>query len=116
MSNFFKPGKLYEARKLAFRYLAIMFAIGLLASFLRLQLKTYSQASGCPQTKTPRWAPGTTVYYNFGNITDEGMKNQIRDGAAKWTQANQSDGSGVKFVEGPPPQGKHEGRPIAALP
>ena len=91
--------------KLAFRFLTIIFAIALAALFLRLQVKTYSQASDCPQTKTPRWAPGTTVYYNFGNITDNGMKNQIRDGASKWTKANQSDGSGVKFVEGPPPQG-----------
>jgi len=69
-------------------------------------LKVHSQTnSGCPTTKTTSWAKGKIVYYNYGNITDPTIQSQIQAAADKWTAANSSNGSGVRFVLGPPPQG-----------
>lgn len=66
---------------------------------------SWSQTSSCPPTKTPRWAQGTTVYYDYGNITGQDIKQQIDSAAEKWTTANNTNGSGVTFVQGSPPQG-----------
>ena len=68
-------------------------------------LRANSQANSCPTTKTNSWAKDKTVYYDFGNITDPAIQNQIAGAANLWTAANSSNGSGVRFVQGPPPQG-----------
>jgi hypothetical protein len=66
----------------------------------------YSQSSSdCPSTKSVKWEKTKVVYYNYGNIADPAIKSQIKDAADKWTLANQSNGSGVQFKEGPPPAG-----------
>ena len=45
------------------------------------------------------------MYYDYGNISDTAIQAQIKAAADKWTAANTTNGSGVKFVLGPPPQG-----------
>src|SRR5215210_6742809 len=61
--------------------------------------------SDCPTTKNVKWEKNKIVYYNYGNITDPVIRSQIKAAADKWTLANQSNGSGVQFKEGPPPTG-----------
>jgi hypothetical protein len=84
----------------AFSFAATLSVFSLLAVF-----RSFSQSSGCPSTKTPRWAQGATVYYGYGNISDAAIKQQIDSAAAKWTSANAANGSGIRFVQGSPPQG-----------
>jgi len=88
-----------------FPFLALGLGFALITLLWTSQPTTSSQSSPCPSTKTPRWTPGTTVYYDYGNITDTAKQQQIKAAADKWTAANANDGSGVKFVQGPPPQG-----------
>ncbi len=84
----------------------IVILIALVVFAVTAFLKVHSQAnSGCPTTKTTSWAKGKAVYYNYGNITDPAIQSQIKAAADKWTAANSSNGSGVSFVLGPPPQG-----------
>lgn len=76
-----------------------------LACGLVTGLIIYVQAGECPPSKEPYWATGSTVYYSYGNITDPNQKAQIDAAAQKWTQANNNNLSGVKFLPGPPPPG-----------
>jgi hypothetical protein len=81
-------------------------AAALLSLVTAIAPVTHSQTgSGCPQTKPLKWAKNKTVYYNYSNITDPQIKSQIKDAADKWTAANEANGSGVKFLPGPPPAG-----------
>ena len=61
----------------------------------------------CPTInfRAEQWAPGTTVYYNFGNITDPTQINQIQTAIDRWNAANLSNNSGVQFSSAPPPAG-----------
>jgi hypothetical protein len=63
--------------------------------------------SQCPTIdfQAQQWAPGTTVYYNFGNITDPVQRNQIETAIANWNGANLANNSSVSFVSGTPPPG-----------
>lgn len=91
--------------KIRFPFLALGLGLALIILLWTSRLETSSQSSNCPGTKAPKWAPGSTVYYDCGNITDTAVQNQIKSGADKWTAANANNGSGVKFVKGPPPEG-----------
>jgi hypothetical protein len=88
-----------------FRLAVFCGVLVILALSINTRRITFSQSSSCPTTKTPRWSAGTTVYYDYGNITNPAIKAQIKAAADKWTAANANNGSGVSFVEGPPPQG-----------
>lgn len=64
-------------------------------------LKSHAQ---CSTLGTEMWAPGTTVYVNFGNITDEAQKQQIIAAINSWNTANQQNNSRVQFsLQSAPP-------------
>jgi hypothetical protein len=52
-----------------------------------------------------QWPLGTTVYYNFGNITDPTQIQQIQTAIAHWNSANSNNNSRVQFSSAPPPSG-----------
>ena len=52
-----------------------------------------------------QWALGTTVYYNFGNITDPTQRQQIQTAIDNWNAANSNNNSRVQFSSATPPQG-----------
>jgi hypothetical protein len=84
-----------------FKTLAPLLAFIMIGAFV-----VYSQSSSdCPSTKSVKWGKNKVVYYNYGNITDPAIKSQLKDAADEWSLANQSNGSGVQFREGPPPTG-----------
>ena len=60
--------------------------------------------SNCAVSSTPRgWGKGKEVRYNVSALPDDGSENsprkQARRAFEKWHNANQSNGSGVKFKE-----------------
>jgi hypothetical protein len=63
--------------------------------------------SQCPTIdfQAEQWAPGTTVYYNFGNITDPVQRQQIQTAIDRWNAANSNNNSGIQFSSVPPPAG-----------
>lgn len=66
----------------------------------------HAQVSGCPswtRTSGNGWTQGSTVYINFGNITDSNQRDQIKRAVATWNTENQNNNSKVKFSYGPPP-------------
>ena len=52
-----------------------------------------------------QWAPNTTVYYNFGNITDPTQRQQIQTAINNWNAANANNNSKVQFSSAAPPAG-----------
>lgn len=55
--------------------------------------------------RADQWLPDTTVYYNFGNITDPTQRQQIQTGIDNWNAANANNNSRVQFSSARPPQG-----------
>lgn len=87
-----------RCRSLTFSALVRLFICGLLCPIQYV----FSQ---CPTISVPveQWAPNTTVYYNFGNITDSVQKQQIEIAISRWNEANLNNNSGVQFSSAPPP-------------
>ncbi|MCA1630565.1 MAG: hypothetical protein LC774_09545 [Acidobacteria bacterium] len=60
----------------------------------------------CSTTEKEHWESETTVYVNFGNITDPEQIRQITQALNSWDTANGSNNSRVRFVtDQPPPSG-----------
>jgi len=51
----------------------------------------------------PQYSQGDTVYCEFNSNITPDQRDQILRGLNSWSDANQSNNSGVRFVEGPPP-------------
>jgi hypothetical protein len=79
----------------------------LAASIVITTLIVYAQSSGCPTVATkPFWPPCATVYYTIStNITDSQERTQIQQAIGIFYSANMNNGSGVRFLPGPPPPG-----------
>ena len=53
----------------------------------------------CPPNNRPAWPKDSTITYHIGPGLGEEAASQIRSAMAKWDLDNQTNGSGVRFVE-----------------
>ena len=91
----------YQSARFAFHLAVIAGCI--LGIFIQSSVVGYNQTN-CPQTIGQKWPSGKTVYYSFTGL-DSTQQPAVIQGISDWNTANQSNGSNVRFVQGPPPAG-----------
>jgi hypothetical protein len=78
----------------------------LLVSLASNFLTTSAQTAPCPASGLRSWPPGTTVYVDFGNITDANQIAQIQAAINNWNDNNRvNNNSRVQLVIGNAPSG-----------
>ena len=90
------------------RLVALVFACLILTLLYAGALPAGAQTPPCtqppPDDPHPRIARYDTVYVTFdSSVSDPQQRQQILQGMNAWTQANLENGSGIAFVQGPPP-------------
>jgi hypothetical protein len=83
----------------AFRAFMASAVLCLTALLVSGSMKAVRAQSGCPPVDqaVAGWAQGTTVYYDI-NTLPPSIRIQLTDAFQKWTEANSSNGSGIKFA------------------
>ncbi|MDQ3665939.1 MAG: hypothetical protein M3410_04930 [Acidobacteriota bacterium] len=81
----------------------LLIVSGTLLVFVASGFQTIS--AQCSTTSSEMFPRDSTVYVNFGNITDTAQRQQIQNAIDKWNTANNTNFSGIQFVPGTPPSG-----------
>lgn len=71
----------------------------LLVSIASIFLTTHAQTSPCPSSGLRSWMPGTTVYVDFGNITDADQIAQLQAAINNWNDNNVNQELEIAAVE-----------------